>query len=100
MAVFVDDKLLASRSKAFLATVKADCQSQFTMTDEGLAQQFLGARIFQGTGTAILDLKHCCETIVEILSTTLVVATILKSRCKQIPICLSPTSPSLSRLLG
>jgi hypothetical protein len=50
LTVFVDDILLASRFEAVLATVKADFQSRFTMTDEGLASEFLGVRIFfQGT---------------------------------------------------
>jgi hypothetical protein len=64
LAVFVDDILLASRSEAVLAIVKADFQSRFTMTDEGLASEFLGVRIFQGTGTVTLDQQHYCETIV------------------------------------
>jgi hypothetical protein len=64
LAVFVDDILLASRSEAVLAIVKADFQSRFTMTDEGLASEFLGVRIFQGTGTVSLDQQHYCETIV------------------------------------
>ena len=45
MAVFVDDILLASRSGSVLATVKAAFQDRFTMTDEGLAQEFLGSHI-------------------------------------------------------
>jgi hypothetical protein len=64
LAVFVDDILLASRSEAVLAHVEADFQSRFTMTDEGLASEFLGVRIFQGTGTVTLDQQHYCETIV------------------------------------
>jgi hypothetical protein len=64
LAVFVDDILLASRSEAVLAIVKADFQSRFTMTDEGLASEFLGVRIFQGTETVTLDQQHYCETIV------------------------------------
>jgi hypothetical protein len=50
--VFVDDILLASRSEAVLATVKADFQSRFTMTDEGFT-------VFQ-----TLHQQHYCETIV------------------------------------
>jgi hypothetical protein len=58
MAVFVDDILVASRSDAVLAQVKAEFQDRFTMTDEGLAQEFLGV-----LGVA-LDQQHYCETIV------------------------------------
>jgi hypothetical protein len=64
LAVFVDDILLASRSEAVLAIVKADFQSRFTMTDEGLASEFLGVRIFQGTETVTLDQQYYCEIIV------------------------------------
>jgi hypothetical protein len=34
------------------------------MTDEDLAQEILGVRMLQGTGTVILDQQHYCETIV------------------------------------
>lgn len=64
MAVFVDDILLASRSDRVLTKVKAAFQARFEMTDEGLAQEFLGVRICQGTGQVYLDQQHYCETIV------------------------------------
>jgi hypothetical protein len=60
MAVFVDDILLASGCEAVLA----DFQSRFTMTHEGLASEFLGVRVFQGTETVTLDQQHYCEIIV------------------------------------
>jgi hypothetical protein len=39
------------------------------MTDEGLAQEFLWVRMFQGAGTVILDQQHYCETIVRDFTT-------------------------------
>jgi hypothetical protein len=62
--VFVDDILLAARSDVAIAEVKQLFQSEFIMTDEGLAQEFLGVRITQRPGELILDQEHYCRSIV------------------------------------
>jgi hypothetical protein len=46
-----------------IAQVKREFQATFTMTDEGLAQEFLGVRITQNPGELILDQENYCRYI-------------------------------------
>jgi hypothetical protein len=63
LAVFVDDILVAPTSEKAIAQVKRAFQDTFTMTDEGLAQEFLGVRITQNPGELILDQQNYCRSI-------------------------------------
>jgi hypothetical protein len=57
LAIFVDDILVV------IAQVKREFQSTFSMTDEGLAQEFLGVCITQSPGKLILDQENYCRSI-------------------------------------
>jgi hypothetical protein len=46
-----------------IAQVKRAFQDTFTLTDEGLAQEFLGVRITQNPGELILDQENYCKSI-------------------------------------
>jgi hypothetical protein len=54
---------LASTSEKAIAQVKSAFQDTFTMTDEGMAQEFLGVRITQNPGELILDQENYCRSI-------------------------------------
>jgi hypothetical protein len=58
LAGFVDDILVTSTSEKAIAQIKREFQDTFTMTDEGLAQEFLGVRITQNPGELILDQEN------------------------------------------
>ena len=48
LAVFVDDVLIACANTHIIAEIKSMFKDHYTVTDMGVAKEFLGVRIIQG----------------------------------------------------